>query len=367
MTLNVTLEKRQQGLSIVELMIALLLGSLLVGGLVQILTSNSQAFRMAEATARTQEFGRIASEMISREARGAGYFGCNSDQMVNNLDVDPDDDDYNWDPGVGISSENSLRPAAAISGTDFIFFSGLDGGGLEISASSPPTSASTKVRSRGGANPNSFLSDGDVIAIADCQGVDIVQITNISGGGDDSEVTLVTNSGSGESPGNDFTNNTCSNTGNGGAGNNCLSNDYGIGAQIFKPYDRTYYIGTSATTGEPALMMLELSNGALQAHEMVEGVVDMQVRYGLSVDKFQAVDRWEDATAMAASDWEQIRAVRVSLLVRGGSDNVFEDPASLCYPAWTDCTSGNNYTAPEGDSHMYRAYEFTTNVRNKSN
>ena len=366
MTVNVALKKRQLGLSIVELMIALLLGSLLVGGLVQILTSNGQAFRMAEATARTQEFGRIASEMISREARGAGYFGCNSEQMVNNLDVNPDDDEYNWDPGAGISSESSLRPAAALVGTDFIFFSGLDSGGLEISASAPPTAASTKVRSRGGAGPSSFLSDGDIIAISDCQGADIVQISNINGEDGDLEVTLVTNSGTG-SPGNDFSSNICSNTGNTGAGNNCLSNDYGIGAQILKPYDRTYYIGTSNTTGEPALMMRELRNGALQTHEMVEGVVDMQVRYGLSADKMQAVGRWEDADAMGADEWEQIRAVNVSLLVRGGPDNVFEDPASLCYPTWTDCTNGNNFTAPDGDKHMYRAYEFTTNVRNKSN
>lgn len=358
--------RRQQGLSIVELMIALLLGSLLVGGLVQILTSNSQAFRITESMARTQEFGRIASEILSREARNAGYFGCNAEAFVSNLDIDPTDpnfDDFDWEPGTGVSSDSGLRPNEAILNTDFIYFSGLEGGGLEIVANAPPTAASTKVESKGGGGPKSFLNKGDIIAISDCQGTDIVQVTNISGKDGDLKVTLVTNSGAG-TPGNDFSSNTCSNTGNPSAGNNCLSQDYGIGAQILKPYDRIYFIGKSNVTGEPALMMRSIENGVTQTVEMVEGVLDLQVQYGLSVDKRAGVNRWEDSESLSGNDWEQIRAIRASVLVRGGADNTFDDKATLCFPTWKDCTNGHNFTAP--DKRMYRAYTFTSNVRNKS-
>ncbi|MCL7945877.1 PilW family protein [Marinobacter sp. ATCH36] len=361
------LQSRQSGLSIIELMIALLLGSLLTVGLVQIFTSNSQAFRMSEAVARSQEYGRIASEMLSRETRGAGYYGCNSQNAVNNLDISPGDDDwdlYNYTSGDAVSSDEAWRPAGTVNNTDFLHFSGMESSGIEITASQPPTAASTKVSSRSGKGPASELQDDDIIAITDCQGTDVVQISNIQGDGDDLEVTLVTNSGSG-SPGNNFDSNVCSSTGNAGAGNNCLSNDYGIGAQILKPYKRTYFIGESTVrAGESALKMVEYVRDSQRTLEMVEGVIDMQVRYGFSSEPDQAVSKWEDAESVANSEWNQVRAVRVSLLVRGGPDKLFDDKATVCFPAWTDCSGGDNFTAP--DNRMYRVYSFTTNVRNSS-
>lgn len=361
------LKSRQSGLSIIELMIALLLGSLLMVGLVQIFTSNSQAFRMSEAVARSQEYGRIAAEMLSRESRGAGYYGCNSQNAVNNLDISPGDDNwdlYNYTSGDAVTSRATWRPGNTIAGTDFLHFSGMESSGIEITASQPPTAASTKVASRSGRGPASELKNDDVIAITDCQGTDVVQISNINGDGDDLEVTLVTNSGSG-SPGNNFDSNVCSNTGTTGAGNNCLSNNYGVGAQILKPYKRTYFIGESTVrVGEPALKMVEYIRDSQRTLEMVEGVVDMQVRYGFSSQPDQAVSEWKDAENVAASDWDGVRAVRVSLLVRGGPDNLFDDKATVCFPAWADCSGGGNFTAP--DNRMYRVYSFTTNVRNSS-
>lgn len=357
---------RQQGLSIVELMVALLLGSILTLGLVEVFSANSQAFRFSDAVARSQEFGRIAAEMVTREARGAGYFGCNTESVKNNLDIEEGDanwERYNVEVDVGISSAATRRPTDALANTDFIFFSGLDGGGLEIAATAPPTAASTKVASRGGSWQEGFIEKGDVIAIVDCQGADIVQVSNVNGQDGDVEVTLVTNSGTG-SPGNDFTDNVCSNTGTTGSGNNCLSNEYGPGAQILKPYERTYYIGTSLTTGEPALKMLTLVNGTEYTREMVEGVINMQVRYGLSSGKDKSVARWEDAETLGDDDWPNIRSVRVSLLVKAGRDELFDDKETLCYPAWADCSSSDNYVAP--DNKMYRVYSFTTNVRNSS-
>lgn len=362
-----SLRSRQSGLSIIELMIALLLGSLLMVGLVQIFTSNSQAFRMSEAVARSQEYGRIAAEMLSRESRGAGYYGCNSQNAVNNLDISQGDDNwdlYNYTSGEAVSSNEDWRPANTVNGTDFVHFSGMESSGIEITASQPPTAASTEVTSRNGRGPATELQNDDVIAITDCQGTDVVQISNINGDGDDLEVTLVTNSGSG-SPGNNFDNNVCSNTGTDGAGNNCLSNDYGIGAQILKPYKRTYFIGESTVrVGEPALKMVEYVRDSQRTLEMVEGVIDMQVRYGFSSKPDQAVSEWKDAENVTDSEWDEARAVRVSLLVRGGPDNLFEDKATVCFPAWADCSGGNNFTAP--DNRMYRVYSFTTNVRNSS-
>lgn len=362
-----TLNKYQRGLSIIELMIALLLGSLLTVGMVQIFTSNSQAFQMSEAVARTQEYGRIAAEMLTREVRGAGYYGCNSQNVTNNLDIEEGDDDwdlYDYAGGPAVSSMDQWRPDEALDGTDILHLSGMESSGIEIIASQPPTAASTQVTSRSGRGPASELSDDDIIAITDCQGTDVVQISNVQGDDTALQVTLVTNSGSG-SPGNDFTDNVCSNTGAAGSGNNCLSNNYGIGSQILKPYKRTYYIGPSTVRGEePALKLVEYEGASSKTLEMVEGVVDLQVRYGLSSDPDQAVNRWEEAEDMEADDWDLVRSARVSILVRGGPDNLFDEKANVCFPAWADCTDGNYYEVT--DNRMYRVYSFTTNLRNKS-
>ncbi|WP_271410709.1 PilW family protein [Pseudomonas sp. Q1-7] len=63
----------QAGLSIVELMVALLLSSILIGGVLQVFLSSNRTYATTEALARTQENGRFALEFIAQSARQAGY------------------------------------------------------------------------------------------------------------------------------------------------------------------------------------------------------------------------------------------------------------------------------------------------------
>ena len=58
-----------RGISLVEIMIALVLGLFLMAGLLQVLSSSRMAYRLAEATARAQENGRYALQFLSREVR----------------------------------------------------------------------------------------------------------------------------------------------------------------------------------------------------------------------------------------------------------------------------------------------------------
>jgi type IV pilus assembly protein PilW len=68
---------RQGGLSLIELMIALLVGLLLLGGLIQIYVSSKQGYNAQEQLARMQESGRFAMDLITRDLRRAGYWGGN--------------------------------------------------------------------------------------------------------------------------------------------------------------------------------------------------------------------------------------------------------------------------------------------------
>ena len=70
--------RRQRGLTLVELMIAMLLGLFLLGGLLQIFISSKQTYKMQEALSRLQENGRFAIDFMARDIRLAGYKGCSS-------------------------------------------------------------------------------------------------------------------------------------------------------------------------------------------------------------------------------------------------------------------------------------------------
>ena len=126
---------KQSGVTLVELMIAMLIGLFLIGGVLQVFSSARQTYRVQDATSRMQESGRMALEVLSRDIRIAGFWGCvsNRTRLVDNLDSDGADYvDYlgggiagiegNADPDtltvrsgidVGIVVESPFGPAAS--------------------------------------------------------------------------------------------------------------------------------------------------------------------------------------------------------------------------------------------------------------
>ncbi len=66
---------RQKGFTLIELMIAALLGIILLGGMIQIFIGSSQTFRVQRAIAEVQDKGRTAMDFISREIENAGFGG----------------------------------------------------------------------------------------------------------------------------------------------------------------------------------------------------------------------------------------------------------------------------------------------------
>ncbi|MBP6596384.1 MAG: prepilin-type N-terminal cleavage/methylation domain-containing protein, partial [Arenimonas sp.] len=76
------------GFSLVEVMIALLIGTLLLAGLVQVFGGSRAAYQAAEGISRNQENGRFALDFLQRELRMAGHFGCVNDQarLLNSAD-----------------------------------------------------------------------------------------------------------------------------------------------------------------------------------------------------------------------------------------------------------------------------------------
>jgi len=66
----------QRGLSLVELMISLTVGSVITAGIVQLFSANSDIHRVMMGQSRIQESARFALDFIGRDIYKAGYLGC---------------------------------------------------------------------------------------------------------------------------------------------------------------------------------------------------------------------------------------------------------------------------------------------------
>ena len=67
--------RAQAGFSLIELMVALLLGLLLMSGIIAVYLESKRGFVQDEAISRVQENGRYALRLLSREIAMAGFFG----------------------------------------------------------------------------------------------------------------------------------------------------------------------------------------------------------------------------------------------------------------------------------------------------
>lgn len=67
--------QKQRGLTLVELMIAMVLGLLVAGGIAQVFAQGRQSYRVDQQIARMQDEARFALNEISRDLRMASYIG----------------------------------------------------------------------------------------------------------------------------------------------------------------------------------------------------------------------------------------------------------------------------------------------------
>lgn len=303
--------RKQRGLTLVELMIAMTIGLLLLGGITSIMISSRQTYRVNEALSRMQDNSRYAFQVLSRDIRMAGYFGCvGSDVDPTNTLNGPTDFLWNFKQTIyGYEATSAttwnLTPDSSITsplgGRDIIVVRGASGDGTSAAikianhtGGSPPGSANIKV------SEGSGLAAGDVLMASDCLGTAVFQVTKCCA----------------ESPGFD---NIVHNTGSTGIvpGNstNDLGKDY-TGGEVLKVTTRSYYIRTNGT-GRPALYR---KVGTADAEEVVEGIENMQIEYGEDTNGDITADIYRKADAVA--NWSKVVSVRVNLLMQTIDDNI---------------------------------------------
>lgn len=113
----------QRGLTLIELMIAMLLGLIVVSGVLGIFASNSEAYRLTGDLARVQENARVAVQLMGRSMREAGGNPCGLPSSVGLIHHMAEAPTSNWWSG-GDNFSSSLVGYRGGSG----FPSGANGG-----------------------------------------------------------------------------------------------------------------------------------------------------------------------------------------------------------------------------------------------
>jgi type IV pilus assembly protein PilW len=333
--------RTQRGFTVVELMVALLLSLILMGGVVQVFSSSSKTYRTHEGLSRIQENGRFALEFLKRDIRMADFWGC-SDQvskLTNNLD--PANGGTDWENDFGSGGLGAIDGGG--DNPDSIVLRGAFGIGLSVQPPyGPQASAGIKVP------PNTILGQGDIIMVSDCESADIIQISNVITG---TNPTLIHNTGATTTPGNyNATNPGCP----GGGNAHCLSKVYEGDAQIFLARSIAYSIAAGAS-GQPALFR----NDGTTNLELVDGVANMQILFGEDTDApgaagFGTADYYVPASSV--TNMENVVSVKLSLLLQSYEDNLTTDPMTYTY-------NGSNTTA--ADRRLYQVFNSTVAIRNR--
>jgi type IV pilus assembly protein PilW len=337
----------ESGFSLIELMVAMALSLVLLAGVLAIFASSRTTYETTDRLSRIQEGGRFALDVLVRDLRTAGYNGCSrSAEFTNALNTPSvfwnlerpvqgfDAQSGSWTPTL-VNTDTGDAPGA-LAGSDALVIRGIprtDFEPVRVAAGMQVETDTFEVVPAGAA----LLEAGDVVMISDCQGRAAFEITANAAGVIEHAV------GGGEEEAEEEAD-------DGGPGN--ATDNLGFAfdefAEVVPIQSSLYYIANNPNDN-PSLYR-RVSGGAPE--ELVEGVEAMQVLFGerIAPNVFYR-------TADAVTNWENVVAVRIALLVRSMSEyGVDEDNA-------TYDLLGVDYDPP-ADRHMRQVFTTTVSLRN---
>ncbi|WP_428992250.1 PilW family protein [Pseudoxanthomonas suwonensis] len=365
---------RMLGMSLLELMIAVLIGTILLIGLVQVFNASRAAYQLSEGMGRVQENARFAMDYLQRDLRMAGHYGCVNDQshlqvpgaLVTHFGAAPP---FGLDFGTSVvgydadgtapgdvlelgSEATTWTPAlpAAVAGlnplpgSDIVVLRYLSSSGAPLTAMSAGGDSISVPVARWGALTQDGVANPTLFGVADCSHVDIFQgVANGSG-----TVTLDPSVG--------------------------LIERYTVQpagqTMLHRAESLVYYVGTGAGGG-PSLFRARFNGAAYVPEELVEGVENLQLLFGqdqvvdlgaAAPSGFMAFQNPASAITNTEPHWRRVGMVEVGLLVRSPDAAASADPEEV-----------NRKTAlgvvfdPTGaaDRRFRDSYETTVALRNR--
>jgi type IV pilus assembly protein PilW len=337
---------RQSGVSLIEIMLALMLSLILLAGVGQIYISSKQTYRVQDGQSRLQENVRYALDLLTENIRETGFQGCrrlgstniaviglapandfSTATAITGYDAEGTGWESGWNPVLPVTLTN------VVIGTDVITVQyGATCGGMPID---PATSTNTSLSIPSTNSCN--VGAADMLLVADCDNVDVFRASAVA---TNAGLTTVTINGIGNSQNN-------------------LSKAYTLAsAELMRFNSYTYYIRLDVN-GQPALWRMDntVAAGGNNPVALVEGIEDMQVVYGVDTDGDNIANQFQ--TAAVVANWAQVVSVRITLTARSVGEN-----------ADRLTTTQRNYVfngANTQDYRLVKTFTSTISLRNRQN
>lgn len=369
------------GLSLIELLIAMVLGLTLAAGVVQIYVGTSATERDQDARLRIQENGRFALNFLGNEIRMAGYLGCQGSIQGSSVNSILNAPPATLQPGTGIQGweaggtspgtiNNSVANAATVSSTTAEWTTGGVGFNIPDVQAVPnsdimrlwggwgSSGTVTSVDNTGTdpviqAEASTGIAANDFLIISDCEQADFVQacvVTPTAGAGATTvDITL---------------DNSC-NPGNTASGIVTSA----APAEVIRLEGSLYYVGKrdNDANNPPSLYrsVLTATGAAGPAEELIEGVESMQLLYGINTDQDirATVDTY--LTADQVTNWDEVISVRISLLMQSTEDGTVPSPQAYIFDGVTYDGGAGNGALP-ADERVRRTFTATISLRNRA-
>lgn len=329
--------KAVAGFTLVELMVAMLLGLIVIGGVTSVFLANQQVYRTNAALGDVQDSTRMSFELLAQNIREAGLLGCsNNGQVANVLADGPYNSGTHWwanwnNALMGYDSSTSANPALTtvtnqVANTESLTI--LSAADVGLSVNTQSTSGTTFTLN----GTSSDLATNKIMIVCDPWQATIFRA---------SSYTKATNPIIGYA----LSSTTNCSTGLGyptvcTAGGNAYT--YAANSPIATLAAGAWYVGTTSGVSTTSLYFasVDTTTGTVTPQEMVRGVTAMHITYHMA-------NKTNFVTASNVTNWSSVDAVQVSLTVQqSGGTNAG--------------TNGTNTTTP-----LQRSYTVTSTVRNR--
>jgi type IV pilus assembly protein PilW len=281
------LPQNQRGASLVETMVALVVGLAITSAALSNYMGNRTAYKQIEGLARLQETARIAAALLESDIRQADGSLCRRNLPFTNATAN-----NNWwaQPANGVQGFNSTVADGRASGIS------RQAGTDSITVWSANANRVVQVRAAASAgNGTTFTVD----TVANLAAGSLAAVCNY-----DAEVLFTVSAASGTT-----------------VSTSSAVNGFGPGSLITALEASHWYIGQKTAISNGSLNNLALrrttlgSNGSTTSDEIVENVSDMQITYlAGDVNGRPTAASYVDATQII--NWSQVLAARITLTLR---------------------------------------------------
>ncbi|MBC7946009.1 MAG: PilW family protein [Burkholderiales bacterium] len=359
------LRKRGGGFSLVEIMVALVVGLLGTIVIFQVFAVSEGYKRTTTGGSDAQQNGGSALFEIERDLRRAGY-GVNQSLFLGCAIQYWDELNPGVNPALVLAPVNIDQGASGAPDSITVLFGNSDllPTPAKFTQNMPSASADFKVDNRFG------FREGDLIVAAEAgKDCTLAQVSNLPATGNQT-LNVIHNSGNYTDP---ITNEQEPTRYNKPGG---LSITYTTAGQLFNigslPTDNVYSVSVPNSQLMSRAVLTNSANAAI-----VDGIVQMQAQYGKDdgasggTANDGIVDSWDEIDPTTPATWSQVLAVRLALVARSGLRERPDAATGLCnitttMPAWIGgtITLTNDGDGTSWQCYRYRTYETVAPIRN---